>query len=67
MCALPAFTPCALIEYSRLALFLNVITICSPTSALIIGPTGERKTHVSVDIFMNRFSLFLIKNNTESS
>jgi len=51
MCAPLAFTPCALIEYGLLALFLKVITICSPTSALIIGPTGEEK----ICVFYCRF------------
>lgn len=32
--------------YGRLALFLKLITICSPTSALIIGPTGENTPQV---------------------
>lgn len=46
MCPPLPLTPCVVIEYGRVALFLNIITICSPTSALIIGPTGENKTHV---------------------
>lgn len=42
MCAPLAFTPCAVIEYGLLALFLNVITICSPTSALMMGPVAGK-------------------------
>lgn len=49
MCAPLAFTPCAVIEYGLLALFLNVITICSPASALIMGPmqVKTKKTALS--------------------
>lgn len=59
-CAPLALTPCAVIEYGRLALFLNVITIFSPTSALIIGPTKKKIAHVV-------FSIFLDKHDMESN
>lgn len=53
MCAPLAFTPCAVIEYGLLALFLNVITICSPTSALMMGPVAG-KTNTSARISVNK-------------
>lgn len=53
MCAPLAFTPCAVIEYGLLALFLKVTTICSPTSALMMGPVAG-KTNTSAQLLENK-------------
>lgn len=68
-CAPLALTPCALIEYGRLALFLNVITIISPTSALIIGPTEEKNPLCWLQSFLGQtwHSVQLTQKLTQNS
>lgn len=66
MCAPLAFTPCAVIEYGLLALFLNVITICSPTSALMMGPVAG-KSNKSARVSVKTSVLNVKSNRTQNS